>query len=79
LNSIAPSPWLAGETMSQADITTIVMYDFARIVNAQLIPNGRYRVLDALAATCATHPAFEATRPAGEVDQVNPSLQNTSS
>ncbi len=79
LNAIAPSPWLAGETMSQADITTIVMYDFARIVNAQLIPNGRYPVLDALAATCATHPAFVATRPAAEVDQANPSLQNISS
>ena len=79
LNSIAPSPWLAGETMTQADITTVVMYDFARIVNAPLIPDGRYPMLDALAAKCLTHPAFVATRPAAEVDQANPSLQNISS
>ena len=65
--------------MSQADITTVVMYDFTRIVNAQLIPNGRYPVLDALAGACSAHPAFVATFPAAEVDQANPSLQKITS
>jgi hypothetical protein len=65
--------------MTQADITTIVMYDFARIVNAPLIPNGRYPTLDALASKCLEHPAFVETRPTAEVDQANPSLQNISS
>ncbi len=78
LAAIVPSPWLAGAAMTQADITTIVMYDFTRIVNAPLIPDGRYSNLDALAARCVEHPAFVETRPTGEVDQANPSLQNIS-
>jgi len=78
LDSIAPSPWLAGDTMTQADITTVVTYDFARIVNAPLIPDGRYPTLDALASTCREHPAFVATRPTAEVDQANPSLAEIS-
>ena len=79
LDSITPSPWLAGKAMSQADITTVVMYDFTRIVNAPLIPNGRYPVLDALAGACSAHPAFVATFLAAEVDQANPSLQDITS
>lgn len=78
LDSIAPSPWLAGDSMTQADITTIVTYDFARIVNAPLIPDGRYPTLDALASKCREHPAFVATRPTAEVDQANPSLREIS-
>lgn len=74
LDAIVPSPWLAGGTMMQADITTVVMYDFTRIVNPALIPDGRYPRLDALAAKCAAHPAFVATRPTAEVDQANPTL-----
>lgn len=79
LDAIAPSPWLAGERMTQADITTVVMYDFTRIVNAALIPDGRYPTLDRLAKECAEHPAFVATRPVAEVDQTNPSLQGIAS
>jgi len=75
LDSIAGSPWLAGDAMTQADITTVVTYDFARIVNAPLIPDGRYPTLDALASRLSEHPAFVATYPAAEVDQANPSLQ----
>ncbi len=60
--------------MTQADITTIVTYEFTRIVNAPLLAGGRYPTLDALAARLGEHPAFVATRPTGEVDQANPSL-----
>jgi len=74
LDAIVPSPWLAGEAMTQADITTIVTYEFTRIVNEPLLAGGRYPTLDALAAGVAEHPAFVATRPTGEVDQANPSL-----
>jgi glutathione S-transferase len=78
LDSIALSPWLAGDAMTQADITTVVTYDFARIVNAPLIPDGSYPTLDALASMCSEHPAFVVTRPTAEVDQANPSLQKIS-
>ena len=74
LDAIAPSSWLAGEAMTQADITTIVTYEFTQIVNAPLLAGGRYPALDALAARVRDHPAFVATRPTGEVDQANPSL-----
>jgi len=74
LAGIAPSPWLAAERLTQADITTVVMYDFTRIVNPKLIPDGRYPSLDRLAARCNELPAFAATRPVAEVDQANPAL-----
>jgi len=78
LDAILPSPWLVGDTLTQADITTVVMYDFTRIVNPGLIPDGRYPGLDALAAGCAAIPAFVETRPTGEVDQANPTLPGIS-
>lgn len=76
LATVGPSLWLDRVAMTQADITTIVMYDFTRIVNAPLIPDGRYPSLDALAARYLEHPAFAETYPGGEVDQANPSLGN---
>jgi glutathione S-transferase len=79
LAAITPSPWLGGTRLTQADITTIAMYDFTRIVNAPLIPEGRYPRLDALAAECLELPAFSETKPVSEADQSNPSLQNISS
>ena len=78
LDSIAASPWLAGDSMTQADITTIVTYDFTRMVNGPLIPDGRYPTLDALGSRLREHPAFAATYPAAEVDQANPSLPDAS-
>jgi glutathione S-transferase len=79
LAAITPSPWLAGERLTQADVTVIAMYDFTRIVNASLVPEGRYPRLDALAAECLELPAFSESLPVSEVDQSNPSLQNISS
>jgi glutathione S-transferase len=74
LAAIAPSPWLAGASLTQADITTVVMYDFTRIVNPGLIPDGRYPSIDRLAARCTDLAAFAETRPVSEVDQANPAL-----
>lgn len=74
LAKTVPSPWLAGARLTQADITTVVTYDFARIVNPRLIPDGRYPSIDRLAARCGDLPAFADTRPVAEVDQANPSL-----
>jgi glutathione S-transferase len=74
LGALASSPWLVGARLTQADITTVVMYDFTRLVNPQLIPDGRYPHLDRLATRCGELPAFAETRPVGEVDQANPAL-----
>jgi glutathione S-transferase len=74
LDALDAGPWLAGGEMTQADVTTIAMYDFARIVNARLIPDGRYPRLDRLAARCAELAPFRDTRPVNAVDQANPTL-----
>jgi glutathione S-transferase len=74
LASLPLSPWLVGDRLTQADITTVVMYDFTRIVNPRLVPDGRYLSIDQLAAGCDNLPAFAETRPVAEVDQANPAL-----
>jgi len=74
LAALPQSPWLGGGKLTQADITTVVMDDFTRIVNSPLIPDGKYRRLDALAARCTALPAFSETLPTAEVDRANPAL-----
>jgi glutathione S-transferase len=78
LASLEPSRLFAGAAFTQADVTTIAMYDFTRIVNAPLIADGAYPRLDALAARCGNVPAFRDTRPVASVDQSNPSLEKIS-
>ncbi|HZA95049.1 MAG TPA: glutathione S-transferase family protein [Burkholderiaceae bacterium] len=79
LAALPQSPSLAGAGFTQADVTTIAMYDFTRIVNARLIPDGKYPRLDALATHCSDVHAFRDTRPVASVDQANPSLEKISS
>ena len=79
LASLPPSPSLSGAAFTQADVTTIAMYDFTRLVNPRLIPDGTYPRLDALAARCGEVPAFRDTRPVASVDQASPSLEKISS
>lgn len=74
LAQIAPAPWLAGDKLTQADITTVVTYDFTRLVNPSLIPDGRFPRLDVLAKRCSGIPAFLETRPVNEVDASHPTL-----
>jgi glutathione S-transferase len=64
----------AGATPTQAEITTVVTVDFARIVNPPLAALGRYPALDALVLHCDKLPAFAATLPVAGVDQSNPVL-----
>ena len=78
LAALEPPAALAGGALTQAEITTIVMYDFTRIVNSQLIPDGAYPRLDTLALHCSKLPAFESTRPLASVDQSSPSLEKIS-
>ncbi len=74
LDAIRPDPWLAGPALGQADITTVVTHDFTRIVAPELVAEGAYPALDALAARCNELDAFAATRPNAEVDKANPAL-----
>lgn len=74
LESVASASWLAGDRLTQADVTTVVMYDFTRLVNPMLIPDGDYPRLDALARRCADMPAFRDTAPNAVVDRADPAL-----
>lgn len=74
LDAVGLSPWLAGATLTQADVTAVVAYDFTRIVNPSLLPRGAYPRLDRLAQRCSEIEAFALTRPAGAVDAADPAL-----
>jgi glutathione S-transferase len=62
LEAIAHKPPIAADRLNQAGITTGVLYDFVRLVNPPLLPQGRYPRLDAHFARCAALPAFADTR-----------------
>ena len=78
LAALEPPTALSGAALTQAEITTVVMYDFTRLVNPQLVRDGAYPLLDTLAAYCSGLPAFADTRPLATVDQSNPSLEKIS-
>ena len=64
LESRAGEKWLFGDAMTQADVMATVAYNFARLVNPDLAPDGRFPRLAALAARLNALPAFAETRPA---------------
>ena len=74
LDARAREHWLAVGRLTQADITTTAMFDFARIVNPALVSVGRYPRLEHLSAQCNALPAFAKTQPKSSLDQPNPSL-----
>lgn len=74
LAALDASPWLTGAALTQADVTTVVMYEFTRIVDAKLLLDGQYPRLDELARRCDELPAFAQTRPVAEVDRADPAL-----
>ncbi len=74
LDALPGKRWLALDRLTQADITTVAMFDFTRIVNPELVAHGTYPRLDALSAHCNTLTAFAETQPTGAVDQANPGL-----
>lgn len=78
LAALEPSAALSGGALTQAEITTVVMYEFTRIVNPRLIPDGAYPRLDMLADHCSKLPAFADTKPIASVDQSNPTLEKIS-
>lgn len=61
LEKFAEGGWLAEGRITQADVTTVAAFDFIRHVLADLVPEGRYPRLQALAARCNALPAFAET------------------
>lgn len=78
LAALEPSAALSGGALTQGEVTTIAMFDFTRLVNPQLILDGAYPQLDALAAHCNELAAFTETQPVAGVDQSSPSLEKIS-
>jgi glutathione S-transferase len=52
--------WPAGE-FGQAEITTVCMTGYVRLTDPDLMPPGKYRMLDVLSARCEARPEFVAT------------------
>jgi glutathione S-transferase len=78
LAALEPPAALSGGALTQAEITTVAMVDFTRIVNPRLIPDAAYPRLDMLADHCSKLPAFADTKPITSVDQSNPTLEKIS-
>jgi len=75
LEAIEPSPWLAGEDLTHADIATVVLFDFIGIASPRLVEGHRYPKLRALSARANDLPAFRRTFPSSSVDQAVPALR----
>lgn len=62
---IPNSPWIGGDRLTQADVTTVCMYSWLPLEadTAPEVPPGRYPNLEGLAARLEALPAFRETRP----------------
>jgi glutathione S-transferase len=63
IDALAQQEW-PDAPLDQAQITTACMIRYVRMVDAELVPVGRYLALDALAARCEAREEFKATCPA---------------
>jgi glutathione S-transferase len=61
LDANSLTPWLCGEKLTQADVSTAIAIEAIRFDMAHLAPAGRYPTLEALAAQAAKLPAFQQT------------------
>lgn len=61
LEAMPMSPWFLGEKMTLADVTAAVAVTFLRRTNPDLVPPGKYKKLEALAAKCEAMPAFKSS------------------
>ncbi|MDZ4737274.1 MAG: glutathione S-transferase N-terminal domain-containing protein [Rhodospirillaceae bacterium] len=60
-------PYLRGDRMTQADVTTICAIDSIRFDMVHLMPEGTFPKLDALAASVANIEAFRSASPSAPV------------
>lgn len=63
LNAIVPKPYLAGSKLTQADVTAAVLFGALRRITPHLVPEGRYKRLEAHARKMEKLPAFKTCRP----------------
>jgi glutathione S-transferase len=63
LDGEAAQPYLAGTRMTQADVSAVVAYEFARIVNPELFQSLQCARLDVLSARLSALEAFQRTAP----------------
>ncbi len=61
--ALAAEPWPAGMALDQAQITTACLLRYLQMADAELLPPGRYPVLEALSERCEARPEFQATNP----------------
>jgi glutathione S-transferase len=64
LRALAGQAWPADARLLQDWITTACMIRYVRLADPDLMPPGRYPVLDAVSIRCEALPAFKATWPA---------------
>ena len=62
LDGMIGEPFVAGERLTQADITTGVMIDMYRSMHPHLMPVGQFPRLDALADRCHAMAGFQRAR-----------------
>jgi glutathione S-transferase len=65
--ALAAEPWPPAAALDQAQITTACMVRYVQMADPELLPPGRYAVLDALSERCEARPEFRATYPAEAV------------
>lgn len=63
LDERATEPFLCGDMLSQADVTTVAVVEAMRLDMTHLAPGGRYRNLDRIINSTFELPAFRETRP----------------
>jgi glutathione S-transferase len=63
LNAIVPKPYLAGAKLTQADVTTAVIFSYLKRGAPHLVPEGRYKRLEAHTKKMEKLPAFKACQP----------------
>jgi len=64
IEALDAEPWPAGARLDQPQITTACMIRYVRMADPELMPVGRFPVLDALSGRCEARPEFRATFPA---------------
>lgn len=65
--ALADAPWRADGGIGQPEITAACMIRYVRMVDAELLAEGRYPALDSLSNRCEARPEFQATFPADYV------------
>lgn len=63
LDRMAEMPWIAGERMTQADVTAVVAWEFLNVINAALAERITCPNLKEIVARVTDTPPFAETRP----------------